>query len=73
MVVPFIKIGRTGYENSLILDMLHFSLLNICIEKQVYQLGKYLGVIFRYKVEIRPSNRDTEGYVPCIKHLAFNS
>lgn len=51
MVVPFIKIGRTGYENSLILDMLHFSLLNICIGKQVYQLGKSLGVIFLCKVE----------------------
>lgn len=51
MVMPFIKIGRTGYENSLILDMLHFSLLNICIGKQVYQLGKSLGVIFLCKVE----------------------
>lgn len=51
MVVLFIEIGRTGCADSLVLAVtVH------CVEKQVYQLDKSLGVIFLiYKVEIMPS------------------
>lgn len=52
--MPFIEIGRTEYEDSLVLAMLPLCcLLNVCIKKQVLQLDKSLGVIVLIcKVEI---------------------